>query len=127
MPYANQITLSGHLAKDPELRYGKEGTGFTKFTVAVQRDYGEEVDWIRCTVFNRGNYKLAEYIADDCKKGKLITIFGELQIDTYEDKEGNSKRSEQVIVDKAVYEREKKQEKQGKIDDDLEEDFDVDF
>jgi single-strand DNA-binding protein len=118
MPYANIIVLSGHLAKDPELRYTNSGKGVTNFTLAVKRKYGDETDFIKVECWNKGNYKLAEYVTNDLKKGKLTTVIGELNIDKY-----NDNYYTKVNADKVIYDKNVKENKEDKV----EEDFDVPF
>lgn len=100
MPYANFIVLTGHLTKDPELRYTSKGTGVSKFRLAVKRSYGDETDFIPIECWNMGNYKLAEYVGNDLKKGQLVTVIGELHIDNYNDKYYTKVKANKVIYDK---------------------------
>jgi single-strand DNA-binding protein len=107
MPYHNQVVLTGHLGQDPEYKISNSGKGYTTFSLAVQREYNDdEVDFFNCVAFDRGNYKLGEYIAENTRKGKLVTVIGRIQIDEWE-KEGQKHRPPKVIVDKCIYERNK--------------------
>ncbi|MED4018991.1 single-stranded DNA-binding protein [Sutcliffiella cohnii] len=86
----NQVTLVGRLTRDPELRYTSEGTAVATFHLAVNRNFknqaGEiEADFVSCRVWR----KLAENVANYCRKGSLIGITGRIQTRRYEDKSGS--------------------------------------
>lgn len=89
----NTVSLVGRLTKDPELRYiPGSGTAVTDITIAVDRDYykkdgTKDTDFIPIQIMG----KPAEYVASYMAKGTLISVIGSIQIDRYEDKEGNKK------------------------------------
>lgn len=120
MPYANFVVLTGHLVNDPELRYTSNGAGVSKFRLAVKRDYGENTDFIPIECWNIGNYKLAEYVGHDIKKGQLVTVIGEINIDKY-----NDKYYTKVKANKVIYDKNTQSNKASKKE--VEEDFDVPF
>ena len=89
----NIVSLVGRLTKDPEiLTYGKDGL-LAKFTVAVNRN-AEEADFIYCTAFD----KTAEFLEKYFKRGHRIGVIGRIHTDNYEDKEGNTVWSTEVIA-----------------------------
>ena len=46
----NHVLLTRRLVKDPKLKYSQTGKAFTKFTIAVNREFNrKEVDFINCT------------------------------------------------------------------------------
>lgn len=93
----NNVTLTGRLTRDPELKYANNGTAFCKFTVAVNRDFNrEEADFINCLAFK----KTAETIAEYLSKGKRIALQGRIQTGNYENKNGEKVNTFEVIVDK---------------------------
>lgn len=73
----NVITIKGRLGRDPEVteKQGKNGTfAVAKFSVAVDRAFGDEVDWFNCEVLgNRANV-IDKYF----KKGTVITLTGSM-------------------------------------------------
>lgn len=74
----NQITLHGRVGKTPELRQmsGKDGMyDSVSFTLAVNRDYGDETDWFFCTM----NGKRAKVIEKYVGKGSELTVTGRLE------------------------------------------------
>lgn len=92
----NSITLHGYLGRDPELNEyeGNNGT-YSKadFSIAVSRDYGDEVDWFRCVMFG----KRAEVVAKYFKKGSEIIVKGRME--SYRPKIDETRVSWNVRVD----------------------------
>ena len=96
----NQITLVGRLTGDPERQVSQGGKEFTRFTVAVNRDYKDDAgssptDFIPCVAFG----KLGEIIAQYGQKGRLVLVQGNLQTRKGEDKNGSKHTYFTVFVD----------------------------
>jgi len=94
----NQIVIMGRLTKTPELRYTQSKKPVTSFTLAVERDFtGEkkETDFIDCVSWNRA----AEVIAEHFDKGQMMAVTGRLQFRDWEDRDGNKRRSAEILVD----------------------------
>ncbi len=118
----NSITLIGRLTRDPEMKYTANGIAVANFTLAVDRGFtnqqGErETDFIDCTAWR----KLAEVVTNNLGKGRLVAVSGRLEIQRYQDKDGNNRRAARVIADRVVFldwAKEKGQEpgQQGKQD-----------
>jgi len=91
----NRVFLIGRLVRDPEMRMTSSGIAVTRFTIAVDR-FGKDsgADFIRIVCWRR----LAEIANQYMHKGKLVSVDGTLQIDTYE-KDGISRESVEVIAD----------------------------
>ena len=94
----NKVILIGRLTKDPELRYAAgNGTAVCRFTVAINRQFKkDETDFIDCVVFGT---KTCEALTKYTEKGNRIIVVGSLQIDSFTNKDGNTKKSVYVIVD----------------------------
>lgn len=75
----NKIFLIGRITKDLELRSTKSGNSVCEFTLAVNRDK-ENTDFITCQVWNKQAENLCKYQG----KGSLISVAGELRVETYE-------------------------------------------
>lgn len=96
----NKIVLQGRLCKDPELRHTQSGTAVTSFTLAVDRDMknketGEKVtDFIDCVAWRN----TAEFAANYFSKGRMTVVEGRLQIRDWTDKDGNKRKSAEVLV-----------------------------
>ena len=100
----NKIILMGRLTRDPELRRTQSGTAVASFTLAVDRDYkpqdGErETDFIDIVAW-RGT---GEFVSKYFSKGRMAVVEGRLQIRDWTDKDGNKRRSYEVIADNVYF------------------------
>lgn len=101
----NHITIMGRMTKDPELRRTGSGVAATSFTLAVDRDIankesGErETDFIDCVAW-RGT---GEFVAKYFNKGSMAVVSGRLQVRNWTDKEGNKRRSAEVVADSVYF------------------------
>lgn len=101
----NHITIMGRMTRDPELRHTGSGTACTSFTLAVDRDFGKnengekEVDFIDCVAWRN----TAEFVSKYFNKGRMAVVSGKLQIRNWTDKEGNKRRSAEVIADNVYF------------------------
>ncbi|MBO0701859.1 MAG: single-stranded DNA-binding protein [Acidimicrobiaceae bacterium] len=102
----NKVMLIGRLTRDPEMRYTAQGTAVTNFGLATNRylpagDSGErreQTDFHDIVVFNMGRRNLAEIVAQYTKKGALVYIEGRLQTRTWEDQQGQKRRTTEVVA-----------------------------
>ena len=97
----NKVMIIGHLGRDPEMRYTPSGKPVTTFTVAVSRSWnsgdGErhsETEWFNIVAW--GN--LAETCKQYLSKGQQVYIDGRLQTRKWEDKEGQTHSSVEVVA-----------------------------
>ena len=101
----NKIILMGRLTRSPEIRKTHSDVTVANFSLAVERDIknkqtGErETDFIDCVAF--GN--TAGFVERYFPKGRMMTIEGRLQIRSWKDKEGNSRKSAEVAVDNVYF------------------------
>ena len=100
----NKIFIMCRLTRDPELRTTNSGTSVASFSLAVDRNYkgadGEkETDFIDCVAWR----STAEFAAKYFTKGRMAAVEGRLQIRPWTDKEGNNRRSAEVIVDNMYF------------------------
>lgn len=86
-----QVSFNGRLGADPEVRQGKEGKEFIKFSVAVnEKRKGERTTtWMRVS---SNNMSIAPYL----KKGSLVFISGDEEVNTFIDKNGATQVSREV-------------------------------
>ena len=99
----NRIILMGRLTRGPELRRTQTGTAVTSFTLAVDRDFksqnGErETDFIDIVAWRA----TAEFVSKYFTKGRMAVVEGRLQLRDWTDKDGNKRRSAEVIAN-SVY------------------------
>lgn len=109
----NHIVVMGRLTRDPELRRTTSGIAVTGFSIAVDRDFsgqdGEKaVDFIDCVAWRN----TAEFVSKYFTKGRMAVVSGRLQIRPWTDKEGNKRRSAEVVAD-SVYFGDSKKESTG--------------
>ena len=110
----NHIVIMGRLTRDPELRRTGSGIAVTSFTVAVDRDFGKnengerETDFIDCVAWRQ----TGEFVSKYFTKGSMIVVSGRLQIRNWTDKEGNKRRTAEVVADN-VYFGESKRSNEG--------------
>ena len=96
----NKVILGGRLTTDPELKKTQQGTSVTSFSLAVNRKANKDVtDFINLVAWRN----TAEFICEYFKKGSSIMVEGELQVRTYEDKQGNKRQAYEVIVSDAYF------------------------
>ena len=100
----NHVTLMGRLTRDPELRRTGSGTAVTSFTLAVDRDFApkdgsREADFIDCVAWRQSGEFVSKYFA----KGRMAVVSGRLQIRPWTDKDGNNRRSAEVVVDNVYF------------------------
>ena len=100
----NFIVIMGRLTRDPEIRRTASGTAVANFSVAVDRDFtsqdgSRETDFIDCVAWKH----TAEFVGKYFSKGKQIAVKGRLQIRSWEDKDGNKRRTAEIVVDTAYF------------------------
>ena len=110
----NHITIMGRLTRDPELRRTSSGIAVASFTLAVDRDFGSreggerETDFIDCVAWRQTGEFVSKYFV----KGRMAVVSGRLQIRNWTDKEGNKRRTAEVVADN-VYFGDSKKDDQG--------------
>lgn len=100
----NKVELVGRMTRAPELRQSQNGRDICIFSVAVDRDYKNdqgkiEADFPRCIAFDR----TADFISRWFNKGKPIEIVGRLSTGSYENKNGDTVYTTDVVVEKAGF------------------------
>ena len=101
----NRIVIMGRLTRDPELRRTQNGTAVTSFSIAVDRDFksrdnGEkETDFIDIVAWR----STAEFVSKYFTKGRMAVVEGRLQIRDWKDKDGNNRRSAEVVADNIYF------------------------
>ena len=100
----NRIVIMGRLTRDPELRRTQNGTAVASFSLAVDRDFknqnGEkETDFIDVVAWRNS----AEFVSRYFTKGRMAVVEGRLQIRDWTDRDGNKRRSAEVIADNVYF------------------------
>ena len=111
----NHITIMGRLTRDPELRRTGSGIAVASFTVAVDRDFGgrdggeKETDFIDCVAWRQ----TGEFVSKYFTKGRMIVVSGRLQIRSWTYKDGNKRRTAEVVEDNCYFGDSKRENEGG--------------
>ncbi len=117
----NSVIIMGRLTRDPELRRTQGGTAVTSFTMAVDRDFksqsGEkETDFIDVVAWRNTGEFAAKYLA----KGRMAAVEGRIQVRDWQDKDGNRRKSVEVVADNVYFADSKRDSKPQESRDDQE-------
>lgn len=110
----NRCTLMGRMVRNPELRRTNSGTAVASFTLAVDRDFtpkdGEkETDFIDVVAWKH----TAEFVEKYFSKGRMAVVDGRLQIRGWTDKDGNKRRTAEIVADNVYFGDSKKEASDG--------------
>ena len=100
----NHIVLMGRLTRDPELRHTQQGTSVASFSLAVERDFSsnggqKQTDYIDIVAWR----STADFVSKYFTKGQLVAVSGRLQIRDWTDRDGNKRRSAEVVADNVYF------------------------
>lgn len=95
----NHIVTMGRLVRDPELRYTQSGLPVTSFSIACERDYkdadgSKPVDFLDIVAWR----STAEFVSKYFTKGRMAVIDGRLQLRDWTDRDGNKRRSAEIVA-----------------------------
>lgn len=99
----NKVILIGNLGKDPEVRHLENGAVVANFPIATSESYTdrttgerrENTDWHNIVLW-RG---LAEIAEKYLRKGQKIYVEGKLKTRSWQDKDGNTRYTTEVVGD----------------------------
>lgn len=106
----NKCFFMGRFTRDPELRHTQSGTAVASFTLAVDRDFkdkntGErQADFFGCVAWR----STAEFVSRFFGKGRMAVVVGSMQMRDWTDKEGNKRRSAELVVESIYFADSKK-------------------
>ena len=100
----NKAILMGRLVADPELRRTPNNNSVTSFTLAVNRSFvrqGEQpqTDFIDIVAWG----KTAEFVSRYFVKGQQVAVAGRIQTRMWEDKQGNKRKSVEVVAEEVHF------------------------
>lgn len=110
----NRIVIMGRLTKAPELRKTASGLSCANFSLAVERDVADsqtgkrETDFIDCVAWRA----TADFVSKYFSKGSMAVVSGRLQIRPWQDKNGNNRRTAEIVTDN-IYFGSSKKDSQG--------------
>ena len=91
----NKHAIHGRFVRDPELiKDADVAKTRAKFTVAVDKSYGDETDFFDCIVFGKRANVIDKYFS----KGSEIVLIGEGRSNSYTDKNGVKRKSYTIVV-----------------------------
>ena len=99
----NHITTMGRLTRDPELKTTPAGIAVASFSMAVERDFAEggekKTDFIDVVAWRQ----TAEFVSKYFTKGMMAVVSGRLQIRDWTDKEGNKRKTAEIVADNVYF------------------------
>lgn len=99
----NHITIMGRLTRDPEMRRTGSGVAVASFTIASDRDFGsngeKETDFVDIVAWRN----TAEFVSKYFTKGRMAVVSGRLQIRGWTDKDGNKRKTAEVVADNVYF------------------------
>lgn len=101
----NKCFFMGRLTRDPELRHTQSGTAVASFSIAVDRDFKDKQTGEKATDFIDvvAWRNTAEFVSRFFSKGRMAVVVGSLQMRDWTDKDGNKRRSAEVIADSVYF------------------------
>lgn len=105
MQINNQVTLIGHLGKDPSYMTTQQGNDLTRLSLAtssyriVEGERKENTQWHRCIAWGPLALTLHQYL----KKGSRVAVHGELRYGKYTDKEGVERSSTDIVINSFTF------------------------
>ena len=98
----NKVILMGRLTRDPEVRYSTSGDSqlaIARYTLAVDRRFKKDgeatADFIRCVAFGKNGEFAEKYL----HQGTKVVIEGRIQTGSYQDKDGKTVYTTEVVVE----------------------------
>ena len=113
----NKVILIGRLTRDPEVRYstlGESQMAIARYTLAVDRRFKKDgdnqtADFIRCVAFGRSGQFAEMYF----HQGTKIAVEGRIQTGSYQDKDGKTVYTTEVVVENQEFAESKGSEDRG--------------
>ena len=102
LPNINYCIISGRLTRDPEIKHTQSGIAVAKLTVANDRNYKKNDEWIKDTSFLDVIVwgKNAERCGEELKKGSPVIVEGYNNTRTYKDKDDNTRKVTEIVANR---------------------------
>lgn len=99
----NKIDVMGRLTRDVDLKTTPAGVSVASFSMAVERDFAEggekKTDFIDVVAWRQ----TAEFVSKYFTKGMMAVVSGRLQIREWQDKEGNKRKTAEIVADNVYF------------------------
>lgn len=117
----NKVILIGRLVRDPELKYTQSNQAVCKFTLAVDKNLSKDkredaeaagrptADFPRVIVWGKAGENASRYLF----KGSQCAVDGRIQTGYYQDKDGKTVYTTDVIADRVEFLTKASQEKRN--------------
>lgn len=111
----NRVSIMGRLTRDPDLRYTTSNVAVASLSVAVDRDHSNREDGTRETDFLDviAWRSTAEFAAKYLAKGRMVAVDGRLQSRNWEDKNGNKRKSVEIMAERIYFADSKRPDDSG--------------
>jgi single-strand DNA-binding protein len=98
---SGNISISGNLTRDPELRFTKAGKGVCSFGIAAERRVQENGEWVsKTSYFNVTCWDaLGENAAASLTKGMRVVVYGRIEVREYQANDGTTRQSLDITAD----------------------------
>ena len=100
MASLNKVMLIGNLGKDPEVRYTSSGMAVASFSIATSDriknkdgEFEEKTEWHNIVLWRRDAETAGQYLS----KGKTVYIEGKLQTRKWQDRDGNTRYTTEIV------------------------------
>ena len=96
----NNVSISGRLVYEPEIKYTANGTAYLSSRIAVDRhDKDKNTDFFTIRAWG----KTAEFVTKYFHKGSPVEIIGKLQTNSYENQEGKKVTDTFILAIEVVF------------------------
>lgn len=105
LPRINSVIISGRLTRDVELRYTPNGTPVAKFSLAFDRSYQKDGEWMQDTSYIDvvSWSKRGEQCAEFLHKGSAVIVEGYLQTRSYVDKDNQNRKIAEIVASRVNF------------------------
>jgi len=97
----NKVMVIGCTGRNPEMRYTPSGKSVANFSLAYRHTWKDSTDethhdteWFNVIAWG----KLAEFVKNKLQKGSLVYVEGRLQTRSWQDTEGNQKKTVEIVA-----------------------------
>ena len=95
----NKVFLIGNLTRDPELTETQSGVSVCRFGIAVNRRSGSSDGERKADFYNVTAWRgLGETVSRYARKGNKVAVLGNIELRTYEDRDGIERTAVDVIA-----------------------------
>ena len=119
MKTINAVTISGNLGRPAETRTTRNGKGLATFSVAVNMStrtaegWSTKTNWIPVVWYGDEAADAAPRLG----KGQPVVVYGRLNVNEWDDKNGNHRSTVEIVADHvAIVERVRKPESDDQAD-----------